>query len=248
MWNCPYSNDSFPVYAENIPDVNTALKESESPSVQMMAKISAELGVVLVGGSIPERRDDKLFNTCCIFGDKGQLLAKHRKLHLFDIDIPGKITFKESDTLTAGESGTIVDTEIARIGVGICYDIRFPELSMIYGQAGVHIICFPGAFNMTTGPAHWSLLQQARAVDNQVFVCSCSPARNPNSTYQAWGHSMVVDPFAQILTEAGHEPQLVMANIDLSQIEIKRRNMPLQKQKRFDLYGLLNRKSEKNIE
>jgi omega-amidase len=91
-------------------------------------------------------------------------------VHLFDIDIPGKITFKESDVLTAGDGPTIVDTDVGRIGVGICYDIRFPELAMLYAARGAHIICYPGAFNMTTGPAHWELLQKARC-SSQV---SCS--------------------------------------------------------------------------
>jgi omega-amidase len=91
------------------------------------------------------------------------------QIHLFDIDIPGKITFKESKTLTAGQDLTVVDTDVGRIGIGICYDIRFQELAMLYAARGAHLLCYPGAFNMTTGPLHWELLQRARAADNQVF-------------------------------------------------------------------------------
>uniref|UniRef100_A0A7N2LX35 CN hydrolase domain-containing protein n=1 Tax=Quercus lobata TaxID=97700 RepID=A0A7N2LX35_QUELO len=127
IWNSPYSNDCFPVYAEDIDAGGDA-----SPSTAMLSQLSRNLNITIVGGSIPERSGDQLFNTCCVFGTDGNLKAKHRKIHLFDIDIPGKITFMESNTLTAGETPTIVDTEVGRIGIGICYDIQFQELAMIY--------------------------------------------------------------------------------------------------------------------
>ena len=91
-----------------------------------------------------------------------------------------------------------MNTKYGTIGVGICYDLRFPELCMAYRQRGASLVVFPGAFNMTTGPVHWQLLQQARAVDNQLFIASCSPARNLDSSYTAWGHSMIVDPFGEV--------------------------------------------------
>ncbi|KAB2019781.1 hypothetical protein ES319_D07G020200v1 [Gossypium barbadense] len=164
IWNSPYSNDSFPVYAE---DINAG--GDASPSTAMLSEVASRLKITIVGGSIPERCGDKLYNTCCVFGTDGKLKAKHRKIHLFDIDIPGKITFMESKTLTAGETPTVVDTDVGRIGIGICYDIRFTELAMIYAARGAHLICYPGAFNMTTGPLHWELSQRARAMDNQVW-------------------------------------------------------------------------------
>ncbi|MED6185079.1 Omega-amidase, chloroplastic [Stylosanthes scabra] len=189
IWNSPYSNDSFPVYAEDIDAGGDA-----SPSTAMLSELARHLKITIVGGSIPERSRGNLYNTCCVFGTDGKLKAKHRKIHLFDIDIPGKITFFESKTLTAGETPTIVDTEVGRIGIGICYDIRFPELAMIYAARGAHLLCYPGAFNMTTGPLHWELLQRARATDNQLYVATCSPARDTGSSYVAWGHSTLVGP------------------------------------------------------
>ncbi|RYQ86239.1 hypothetical protein Ahy_B10g105925 isoform B [Arachis hypogaea] len=157
IWNSPYSNDSFPVYAEDVDAGGDA-----SPSTAMLSDLARLLKITIIGGSIPERSGGNLYNTCCVFGTDGKLKAKHRKIHLFDMDIPGKITFMESKTLTAGETPTIVDTEVGRIGIGICYDIRFPELAMIYAARGAHLLCYPGAFNMTTGPLHWELLQRAR--------------------------------------------------------------------------------------
>ena len=155
----------------------------------------------IIAGSIPEREGDNLYNTCCIFDNKGELIDTHRKVHLFDIDIPGKITFKESEVLSAGTkgkqlwltednndfrpfindyrpfvveflficlSGTVFDVDNVKIGVGICYDIRFPELAWKYRREGAKVLVYPGAFNLTTGAAHWAKLQIARALDNQV--------------------------------------------------------------------------------
>ncbi|KAI3454172.1 hypothetical protein Pfo_010835 [Paulownia fortunei] len=235
IWNSPYSNDSFPVYAEDIDAGFDA-----SPSTAMLSEIARLLHITIIGGSIPERSGDKLYNTCCVFGPDGKLKAKHRKIHLFDIDIPGKITFKESKTLTAGETPTTVDTEVGRIGIGICYDIRFQELAMLYAARGAQLICYPGAFNMTTGPLHWELLQRARAVDNQLYVATCSPARDAAAGYIAWGHSTLVGPFGEVLATTEHDEVIIISEIDYSQIELRRTNLPLEKQRRGDLYQLVD--------
>ncbi|XP_048332331.2 omega-amidase, chloroplastic isoform X1 [Ziziphus jujuba] len=235
IWNSPYSNDSFPVYAEDIDAGADA-----SPSTAMLSEVSRLLKITIVGGSIPERSGDRLYNTCCVFGTDGKLKAKHRKIHLFDIDIPGKITFIESKTLTAGQSPTIVDTDVGCIGIGICYDIRFQELAMIYASRGAHLLCYPGAFNMTTGPLHWELLQRARAVDNQLYVATCSPARDAGAGYVAWGHSTLVGPFGEVLATTEHEETIIIAEIDYSILELRRTNLPLQKQRRGDLYQLVD--------
>ncbi|XP_065848935.1 omega-amidase, chloroplastic [Euphorbia lathyris] len=235
IWNSPYSNDSFPVYAEDIDAGSEA-----SPSTAMLSEVARLLRITIVGGSIPERSGDRLYNTCCVFNTEGKLIAKHRKIHLFDIDIPGKITFIESKTLTAGETPTIVDTEVGRIGIGICYDIRFQELATIYAARGAHLICYPGAFNMTTGPLHWELLQRARAADNQLYVATCSPARDAGAGYVAWGHSTLVGPFGEVVATTEHEQDIIIAEIDYSLIELRRTSLPLTKQRRGDLYQLVD--------
>ena len=123
---------------------------------------------------------------------------------MFDIDIPGKITFNESEVLDPGNKVTIVDLpEYGKIALAICYDIRFPELAMIAARKGAFLLLYPGAFNLTTGALHWSLQARARAMDNQVYVGLCSPARDMEASYNAWGHSMVVDPIAGVMVEAG---------------------------------------------
>eukprot|EP00204_Picochlorum_oklahomense_P002615 CAMPEP_0118798280 /NCGR_PEP_ID=MMETSP1161-20130426/696_1 /TAXON_ID=249345 /ORGANISM="Picochlorum oklahomensis, Strain CCMP2329" /LENGTH=312 /DNA_ID=CAMNT_0006725657 /DNA_START=142 /DNA_END=1080 /DNA_ORIENTATION=- len=233
MWNCPYSNDSFPTYAED-------LDSGFAPTFTFMSETAKNLGIVLVGGSIPEKSQEKLYNSCFIFGKTGQMLGRFSKLHLFDIDIPGKITFKESETLTSGTGPLVVDTEVGRIAVGICYDIRFPELAGLYASRGAQILIYPGAFNMTTGPLHWELLQRARAVDNQLCVLTCSPARNQDGPYIAWGHSTAVGPFGEVVATTDHSQDIVYAELDLDQIPARRANMPLQQQKRSDLYALMD--------
>ncbi|KZV31984.1 hypothetical protein F511_05094 [Dorcoceras hygrometricum] len=250
IWNSPYSNDSFPVYAEDIDAGGNA-----SPSTAMLSELSQTLQITIVGGSIPERSGDRLYNTCCVFGSDGKLKAKHRKIHLFDIDIPGQITFEESKTLTAGETPTIVDTDVGRIGIGICYDIRFQELAALYAARGAHLLCYPGAFNMTTGPLHWELLQRARyrisfpvyslellprAADCQLYVATCSPARDTGSNYVAWGHSTLVGPFGEVLATTEHDEAIVISEVDYTVIEQRRTYLPFQRQRRGDLYQLVD--------
>ncbi|KQK19100.1 hypothetical protein BRADI_1g46367v3 [Brachypodium distachyon] len=195
IWSCPYLMETLPSYAEDIDG-------GGSPSISMLSEVAASRKITIVGGSVPEKGSGsgQLFNTCCVIGPDGEIKAKHRKLHLFGIDIPGDITFRESDTLTAGQEPTVVDTDVGRIAVGICHDIRFPELAILYRSRGAHLICYPSAFNMSTGQLLWDLMQKSRAVDNQLFVATCSPARDPNSEseYMIWGHSSLIGPSLQL--------------------------------------------------
>ncbi|CAL1544399.1 unnamed protein product [Lymnaea stagnalis] len=227
-FNSPYGTNYFAEYAESIPG---------GPSTEALAKAAKENSVYVVGGSIPERQGDKLYNTCTIFNPKGELITKHRKVHLFDIDVPGKIRFQESEVLSPGDHLTIFTTPFCTIGVGICYDIRFAEMAQIYANKGCALLLYPGAFNMTTGPAHWEALQRARALDNQVFVATASPARDTGAGYIAWGHSSVVDPWGDVISTIDEKEGIVYADIDLARMEEVRKNIPIRNQKRLDLYN-----------
>ncbi|KAI1178131.1 carbon-nitrogen hydrolase [Nemania sp. FL0916] len=243
-FNSPYGCDYFPSYAEIL--VPSPPSRGQSPSFHALSSMAAEAGVFLIGGSIPEASaegDDsssdkkKYYNTSLVFGPDGSLLASHRKLHLFDIDIPGKITFRESDVLSAGNKVTLVDLPgYGRIALAICYDVRFPELATIAARRGAFALVYPGAFNTTTGPLHWRLLAQARAVDNQCYVAFCSPARDMAASYHAWGHSLVVDPLAKVVVEADENEDIVSWELDGKFIEETRRNIPVSTQRRFDVY------------
>ncbi|NXP70781.1 NIT2 amidase, partial [Ramphastos sulfuratus] len=243
-FNSPYGTQYFKEYAEKIP----------GDSTQKLSEVAKECSIYLVGGSIPEEDGGKLYNTCTVFGPDGAMLAKHRKVHLFDIDIPGKIQFKESETLSPGNSFSMFDTPFCKVGLGICYDIRFAEMAQIYGQKGCQLLIYPGAFNLTTGPAHWELLQRGRkkknlwaglptfsehrAVDNQVYVATVSPARDEKASYVAWGHSTVVNPWGEVIAKAGAEETVVYTDIDLKKLAEIRQQIPILSQKRCDLYGI----------
>lgn len=246
-FNSPYATDKFREYSEVIPAEAKSVNEEEHPSTSLLLKLAKQHNIFLIGGSIPERdASDNIYNTCVIVNPEGEIVAKHRKVHLFDIDVPGGITFKESETLSGGDQVTTFDTPYGKVGVGICYDMRFPELALLMRQMGCSLIVYPGAFNTTTGPPHWELLQRGRALDNQLFVATASPARNPDSKYQAWGHSSIVDPWGVVLKTTDHNPDVIVQEIDLGRVEEVRTNIPVSKQKRTDIYSLVAPKKQKS--
>ncbi|UPK92086.1 hypothetical protein LCI18_003021 [Fusarium solani-melongenae] len=199
--------------------------------------MARDASVYLIGGSIPERGDnDNIYNTILVFSPSGEHLGSHRKAHLFDVDFPGQMKFRELDVLSAGSSITVVDLEeYGPIGLGICFDIRFPELSMIAARKHALALVFPSAFNTTTGPLHWELLARSRAVDNQLFVAMCSQSRR-DTGYPAWGHSMIVDPVGRVMSTTGHGDDSTFADLDDGMIQQARQQVPLGSQRRFDLY------------
>lgn len=229
MFNCPYSNEKFIEYCEI---------EDKSETLTKISQLANENNVYILAGSIPEKFEDKLFNTSYLFDKTGSIIAKHRKIHLFDIDVKDKITFMESDVLTAGDEFTIADTEFGKIGIGICYDVRFPELARIMVEEGALILFYPGAFNMTTGPAHWELLFRSRALDNQVFCAGVAPALNEDADYHSYGHSIITNPWGEVISQADEKECLVICEIDLSEINKIREELPLLKNKREDLYNV----------
>ncbi|KAL1302771.1 hypothetical protein AAFC00_003118 [Neodothiora populina] len=236
-FNSPYGTKYFPKYAETL--IPSPPTEEQSPTYHALSALAKESKAYLVGGSIPEYWEEtkKHYNTSLTFGPDGKLLATHRKVHLFDIDIPGKIKFQESEVLSPGNKVTIIDLpEYGKIAVAICYDVRFPELATIAARNGAFLLLYPGAFNLTTGALHWELQARARAMDNQVYVGLCSPARDMEADYNAWGHSMIVDPNAQILSQLEEKEDIAYADLNGERIEEVRKGIPINIQRRFDVY------------
>ena len=232
MFNCPYSNDKFVEYAE---------EEESSITLDCISKLANKHNVYILAGSIPEKEDSNIYNTSYLFDKDGKIMTKHRKMHLFDIDVKDKIYFKESDTLTPGNQFSVAETSFGKIGIGICYDVRFPQLAQINVSKGAKILFYPGAFNMTTGPAHWELLFRARALDNQVFCVGVAPALNENASYHSYGHSIVVNPWGEVVCQLEQKEELKIVKINLNEIEKVRDEIPILKNKRNDLYEIIEK-------
>lgn len=229
MFCCPYQTENFPIYAE---------KEG-GPVWQQLSGYAKQYGIYLIGGSMPEKdAEGNVYNTSYIFDREGKQIGKHRKVHLFDIDVKGGQTFKESDTLTAGDSNTVFDTEFGKIGVMLCFDIRFPELSRMMVNDGAKVIFVPAAFNMTTGPAHWELSFRTRALDNQIYMVGCAPARDVSAGYISWGHSIVTDPWGRVTGMLDENEGILLAELDMDYEEQVREELPLLKSRRKDMYKL----------
>lgn len=229
MFCCPYQTENFPIYAE----------EEGGPAWQMLAGYAREYGIYLVAGSMPERdAEGHVYNTSYVFDRTGRQIARHRKTHLFDIDVKGGQYFKESDTLTAGCGETVFDTEFGRMGVMICYDIRFPEMTRLMVNDGARVVFVPAAFNMTTGPAHWELSFRARALDNQIYMVGCAPSRVPESGYVSWGHSIVTNPWGEVVDQLDEREGILTAELDLDYEDAVREQLPLLAARRHDVYRL----------
>lgn len=229
MFNCPYQTPNFPVYAE----------AQGGPAWQACSDLAKKHRVYLSAGSMPEvDGEGRVYNTAYVFDRQGNQIAKHRKVHLFDIDVKGGQSFKESDTLTAGRDITVFDTEFGKMGLCICYDLRFPELARLMVTEGAKVILVPAAFNMTTGPAHWEILFRNRALDNQAFVIGTAPARDASSGYTSWGHSIVVSPWGDIISQLEEKEGYMIQELDLDRVEEVRGQLPLLAHRRTDLYRL----------
>ncbi len=231
MFCCEYKNSAF---IEN--------RESAGGKTwQVLSRAAADNAIWLIGGSIPEADGERTYNTAFVFDPSGKQVAFHRKMHLFDIDVQDGQRFFESDTFSAGDEITVFDTEFGKMGLCVCFDIRFPELSRLMALAGANVILCPASFNMTTGPAHWELMFRARAVENQVFGAGCASARNVNGSYVSFGNSIVVSPWGDVITRAGAEETILYADLDFELIKKVRSEIPLISARRSDIYRLERR-------
>lgn len=228
MFQCPYITENFPLYAE----------EMGGETWQQLSQLAAEHQVYLSAGSVPELADGSVYNTAYVFDRNGKQIAKHRKAHLFDIDVTGGQAFRESDTLSAGNQVTVFDTEFGKVGLCICFDFRFPELGRLMALKGAKLILVPAAFNMTTGPAHWEIMFRSQALNNQCFVAGTSPARDESFSYVAWGHSLLVSPWGDVIKEADEKEGFQISEIDLAEVDRVRSQLPLLSARRTDIYNL----------
>jgi deaminated glutathione amidase len=194
----------------------------------LMASLARELGIYLLAGSfleeIPAAR--KCFNTSLFFSPDGSLLARYRKIHLFDVAIEHGVTALESETRQHGEEVVVAETEFGKMGLTICYDLRFPELYRALVDKGAQVIFVPAAFTAFTGQAHWEPLLRARAIENQVYVIAPDQVGHNPKSFATYGNSMIIDPWGRIISRAPDLPAVITADIDLAYLAKVRAELP----------------------
>lgn len=194
------------------------------------ARLAAELGIWLVAGTIPVVSDDPLrpTATCFVYDDRGDLAGRYDKIHLFDVSVPGgRETYAESSFTAPGSAALVVATPWGKLGVAVCYDLRFPELFREMSGAGLDFIALPAAFTVATGAAHWKVLLRARAVENLCYVVAAAQTGSHPGNRSTWGHSMIVDPWGVPLATAGSETGPVIAGIDMARMARIRAEFPV---------------------
>lgn len=209
----------------------------ESPFVSELRSLADRLDIYLLAGSFHERvsGSDRLYNTSLLIGPDGRILARYRKLHLFDIDLPGGASFRESAHFAPGDEVVVQTTALGIMGLSICYDLRFPELYRRLAALGAQIIFVPAAFTYATGRDHWEILLRARAIENLCYVIAPALVGQPSPRIHNYGHAQIIDPWGTVLAGAGDRETVIMADIDLSFLAEKRRQLPALEHGRRDL-------------
>jgi deaminated glutathione amidase len=209
----------------------------DGPTLSEARGWARELGVFLLAGSIAERADDdrRLYNTSALISPEGELAAVYRKIHLFDVDVEG-VRYRESDAERAGEELVVATAGALEVGMTVCYDLRFPELYRILAIRGARLLTVPSAFTAPTGRAHWEVLLRARAIENQAFVLAPNQVGEAPPHYDSYGHSMIVDPWGEVLAEATDGDGFVSADLDLSRLDRIRAELPSLASRRPEAY------------
>jgi predicted amidohydrolase len=211
--------------------------EQDDPSLKAYRALAAELKIHLHIGSLALRfSPEKAVNRSFLIAPSGNVLASYDKIHMFDIDLPGGESYRESANYQPGETAVISDLPWGRIGLTICYDVRFPALYRALAESGASFITVPSAFTRKTGEAHWHVLLRARAIETGCFVFAAAQGGLHDNKRETFGHSLIIDPWGEVLAEAGVDPCVVMARIDPAKVETARKAVPsLQHGRRFSV-------------
>ncbi len=216
--------------AETIPGPTTARLSEYARD----RRITLHLGSMLEVGDVA----GKFFNTSVVLDPSGEVLATYRKAHLFDIDVPGAVTYHESDTILPGERLVVAECPGFRLGLSVCFDLRFPELYRALALAGASVLAIPSAFRAATGRAHWEVLVRARAIENHAYVIAAAQAGTTAEGIASFGHSMIVDPWGEVMAESSSDGEdVIVATLDLDQVARRRSQIDVLHLRRPDLYG-----------
>jgi predicted amidohydrolase len=216
--------------------VREASESLDGPTLRGMADAARQHRLTVVAGSIYERRPDGAlpYNTCAVFGPDGSALGVYRKIHLFDVAIPGRVEVRESERMGAGDEVVCLETPKAKLGLSICYDLRFPELYRSLVAREAKVICVPSAFTHATGAAHWEVLLRARAIENQVYVLAPNQVGPTSEGPPVWGGSSIIDPWGVVLARAPENECVITAEIDFDHLEEVRAGLPCLEHARLD--------------
>ncbi len=204
-----------------------------------MAELAKSRALTLHLGSLLEKSpiDGKFYNTSVVINPGGEVVATYRKIHLFDVNVPGAIVHRESDVIVPGDEVVVVRFDEFALGLSVCFDLRFPELYRNLALAGADVIAIPAAFNAVTGRAHWDLLVRARAIENHAFVVAAAQVGTTAEGIATYGHSLIVDPWGEVLGEAtSGGPEVVVATLDLSEVARRRSQIAVMDFRRPDVY------------
>ena len=202
-------------------------RQADDASVKALADLARELGITLLAGSLALRdADDRLVNRSLLFAADGSIVATYDKVHMFDVELEGGECYRESRCYTAGRRAVIADVPEGRLGMTICYDMRFPALYRVLAQAGAQIMTVPSAFTRPTGEAHWEVLLRARAIETGSFVIAPAQSGVHESGRKTYGHSMIVAPWGEVIAEAGEATGILVADLDLDAVNAARRRIP----------------------
>jgi predicted amidohydrolase len=215
----------------------TIVEEAADASLATFRELARKLGITIHVGSLAIRvSPDRAANRSFLITPKGDIAARYDKIHMFDVDLEGGESYRESRTYRPGEQAVLSDLPWGRLGLTICYDLRFPALYRALAEAGATMLAIPSAFTQKTGEAHWHVLMRARAIENGCFVFAAAQAGKHENGRETFGHSLIVDPWGRILAEGGTEPGVVMAEIDMAEVSKARARIPsLQHGRRFEI-------------
>ncbi|AWB25380.1 carbon-nitrogen hydrolase family protein [Methylobacterium currus] len=199
----------------------------DDPTLGALRDVARERGIVVHVGSLAVKNGDKVANRAFVIDREGAIVAAYDKLHLYDVDLPNGESYRESATYTGGARAVVTDLPWGRLGVAICYDVRFPALYRALAEAGAEILSAPAAFTRQTGEAHWHVLQRARAIETGSFMISAAQGGRHEDGRETYGHSLIVDPWGRILAEAdGNAPGVILAEIDMALVADARARIP----------------------
>ena len=199
----------------------------DDPTLGALRDVARERGVAVHVGSLAVKNGDKVANRAFVIDREGAITASYDKLHLYDVDLPNGESYRESATYTGGARAVVADLPWGRLGVAICYDVRFPALYRALAEAGAEILSAPAAFTRQTGEAHWHVLQRARAIETGSFMISAAQGGRHEDGRETYGHSVIVDPWGRVLAEAdGNEPGVILAEIDMALVADARARIP----------------------